>query len=423
VLSSHQKLGNPTRKRANARTVASLAYTSGFLVIAILVCAIASADEHATKNTANNKGVEFFEKQIAPILKRRCYECHSHESGKAKGGLVLDSRRGWEKGGSEGAAIVPGKPGESLLMGAVRYETYEMPPNKQLPASEIALLEKWIKMGAPDPRESKAPKLDPAKLWALQPIMNPAVPKVKDTEWTSDDLDAFILRKLEEAGLSPNGDADRYTLLRRVTFDLTGLPPTPEEIEAFVSDTSDRAYEKVVDRLLDSPSFGDHWARHWFDLSCYADLADIQGNVVMRDAWRYRDYVIAVFNSDKPLDRFIHEQIAGDLLPYGSDEQRREQIIATGYLAIGPWTLQNYIKGQLAADVVDHQIDRIGRTFLAQTLSCARCHDHKFDPVPTADYYALAGIFHSTYVDHKLRWARRLERDQSRNPTEVARSR
>ena len=370
------------------------------LLATLLVCANSSAQDAATRErpgkAVSAEDAGFFQKQIAPILKRRCYECHSHESGKAKGGLVLDSRRGWEMGGSEGAAIVPRKPGKSLLMEAVRYESYEMPPDEQLPANEIALLERWIKMGAPDPRESKAPKPDPAKLWALQPIIKPAVPKVRDAKWTRDDLDAFILRKLEEAGLSPNGDADRYTLLRRVTFDITGLPPTPAEIEAFISDKSNRAYEKVVDRLLDSPGFGDHWARHWFDLSCYADLADIQGNVVIRDAWRYRDYVIAALNADKPLDRFIHEQIAGDLLPYNSDQQRREQIIATGYLAVGPWTLQNYIKKQLDADVVDHQIDRIGRTFLAQTISCARCHDHKFDPVPTADYYALAGIFHST---------------------------
>ncbi len=241
-----------------------------------------------------------------------------------------------------------------------------------------------------------APSEDSAKLWALRPIEKVDPPAVSKSDWPRDDSDRFMLAQLEEAGLEPSKNADRYTLLRRVTFDLTGLPPTPDEIEAFVNDSSMEAYEKVVDRLLDSEGFGDHWARHWFDLSCYADLADIQGNVLIRDAWRYRDYVIAAFNSDKPLDRFIHEQIAGDLLPYQSNEQRREQIIATGYLAIGPWTLQNYIKGQLNADVVDHQIDRIGRTFLAQTLSCARCHDHKFDPIPTADYYALAGIFHST---------------------------
>jgi hypothetical protein len=376
--------------------------TDGFAVLSITVfafilllhCRVTSAEVDSTNESA--KDIEFFETQIAPILKRRCYECHSHESEKAKGGLVLDSRHGWKKGGSKGPAIVPGKPGESLLIEAVRYEGYEMPPDKKLPASEIALLEKWVAMGAPDPRESKGPKVNPEKLWALQPITKPSVPKVKDAKWPRDDLDAFILAGLEEEGLGPASDTDRYTLLRRVTFDLTGLPPTPDEIKAFINDGPDRAYETVVNRLLESPGFGDHWARHWFDLSCYADLADIQGNVLIHDAWRYRDYVIGAFNSDKPLDRFIHEQIAGDLLPFDNVEQQREQIIATGYLAIGPWTLQNYIKGQLAADVVDHQIDRIGRTFLGLTISCARCHDHKFDPIPTADYYALAGIFHST---------------------------
>lgn len=362
-----------------------------FVWIVTGVTAGESADDlKKTQDTA------FFEKQIAPIFKRRCYQCHSHESGKAKGGLVLDSRQGWEKGGTEGRAIIPGKPGDSLLMQAVRYESYQMPPDGQLPANEISLLQKWIAMGAPDPRESRAEKIDPSKLWALQPVSKPAIPDTMNERWARDDLDAFILARLEAEGLAPAGDADRYTLLRRVTFDLTGLPPTPDEIDAFLNDKSPHAYESVVDRLLNSPGFGDHWARHWFDLSCYADLADIQGNVLIRDAWRYRDYVIAALNADKPLDRFIHEQIAGDLLPYGTDAQRREQIIATGYLAIGPWTLQNYIKKQLAADVVDHQIDRIGRTFLAQTISCARCHDHKFDPIPTADYYAMAGIFHST---------------------------
>ena len=251
-------------------------------------------------------------------------------------------------------------------------------------------------IGAPDPRQAKATTPDPKKLWALQPVREPAVPAVKTSHWARGEIDTFLLARLEQAGLTPSPDADRHTLLRRVTFDLTGLPPTPQEIEAFLNDTSADAWQRVVDRLLSSDAFGDHWARHWFDLSCYADLADIQGDVLIRDAWRYRDYVIAALNADKPLDRFIHEQIAGDLLPSQNAAERRELIIATGYLAIGPWTLQNYIKGQLDADVVDHQIDRIGRTFLGQTISCARCHDHKFDPIPTADYYALAGIFHST---------------------------
>lgn len=343
-------------------------------------------------------GAAFFEKEIAPILQRRCYECHSHESGKAKGGLVLDSRVGWEKGGGGGASVVPGKPDESLLIKAVRHESadLEMPPKKRLAAAEIALLERWVALGAPDPRKSRAAKTDPAKLWALNPIRKHDPPTPRNEGWSRDEIDGFILAGLEKAGLEPAADADRFTLLRRVTFDLTGLPPTPDEIEAFIDAPSAAAYEKVVDRLLNSSAFGDHWARHWFDLSCYADLAGVGGQTLIRDAWRYRDYVIASINADKPMDRFIHEQIAGDLLMHGSIEQRRELIIATGYLAIGPWTISNYIKKQLDADVVDHQIDRIGRTFLGQTLSCARCHDHKFDPVPTADYYAMAGIFHST---------------------------
>lgn len=343
-------------------------------------------------------GTVFFEKEIASILKQRCYDCHSHDAGKAKGGLVLDSRSGWANGGGSGPAVLPGKADESLIIQAVRYRNadLQMPPKRKLPANEIALLEKWVAMGAPDPREFTAPGTDPAKLWALDPIRKCDPPTPRNEGWPRNDIDRFILAGLEKAGLEPAASADRFTLLRRVTFDLTGLPPTPGEIEAFIDDPSAAAYEKVVDRLLNASAFGDHWARHWFDISCYADLAGVGGQTLIRDAWRYRDYVIASINADKPVDRFIHEQIAGDLLPHDSIEQRRERIIATGYLAIGPWTISNYIKKQLDADVVDHQIDRIGRAFLGQTLSCARCHDHKFDPVPTADYYALAGIFHST---------------------------
>jgi hypothetical protein len=359
---------------------------------------VAGADAVVPAAEENREAIAFFEREVVPVLEQRCFSCHSHESGKAKGGLVLDSRRGWEQGGQSGAAVIPGQPAESLLIKAVHYldEDMQMPPMEQLPAAEIALLEKWIAMGAPDERQARVTPLDPEKLWALQPINEPIIPPVQTRDWVRNEIDAFLLARLEQAGLVPAPDADRYTLLRRVSFDLTGLPPTPDEMNDFLHDASAGAYERVVSRLLDSQGFGDHWARHWFDLSCYADLADIQGNVLIRDAWRYRDYVIAAFNADKPLDRFIHEQIAGDLLPYQSAAERRELIIATGYLAIGPWTLQNYIKGQLDADVVDHQIDRIGRTFLGQTISCARCHDHKFDPIPTADYYALAGIFHST---------------------------
>ena len=337
--------------------------------------------------------LQFFKQNVVPLLKKKCYSCHSHQSGKAKGGLMLDSRNGWVKGGASGPAIIPGNVNDSLLVQAIRYDGFEMPPEEPLTENEIDILERWIQSGAVDDRKSQAANSDREALWALEPIGKPVLPETINKEWARDPLDRFVLKRLEDAGLQPAVEADKYTLLRRVTFDLTGLPPTPEEIAVFVKDESPNAYEKVVTRLLASNAFGDHWARHWFDLSCYAD---VQRNTLIGEAWRYRDYVIKAFNDDKPIDRFIHEQIAGDHLPFESISQQRELIVATGYLSIGPWVIENYIKPQLAADIVDHQIDRIGRTFLGQTISCARCHDHKFDPITTKDYYALAGIFHST---------------------------
>lgn len=362
----------------------------------------------------------FFETKVEPLLKAKCFACHSHDSGKAKGGLVLDSRQGWQQGGGLGPAIIPGNPEDSLLIQAVRYDGLEMPPVKQLAKAEISILESWVKSGAFDNRVSKTNELEAGALWALQPIQKSDIPKTTLIGWDLDPIDRFILAGLEQQGLTPSAAADKYTLLRRVTLDLTGLVPTPEEIEAFVNDDSPDAYARVVSRLLDSPAFGEHWARHWFDLSCYAD---VQGNTLIGDAWRYRDYVIDAFNADKPLDRFIHEQIAGDQLPYSSVEQQRELIVATGYLSIGPWVIQNYIKPQLAADIVDHQIDRIGRTFLGQTLSCARCHNHKFDPVPTRDYYALAGIFHSSLTTEHTGpgvWSSIVERELPQLPLDEA---
>jgi hypothetical protein len=361
----------------------------------------------AAEAPATASGIEFFESKVRPLLVEHCYRCHSASGKKPKGGLLLDSRDGLRKGGDSGRpVVVAGKPEESLLIQAVRYTRDElrMPPKGKLPDADVAALVEWVKRGAPDPRQGqptptakKGIDIEAGRrFWAFQPPRRSPLPRANDPSWPRGPIDHFLLARLEAKGLRPARDADRYTLLRRITLDLTGLPPAPEEIEAFVNDRSPQAFEKVVDRLLASPAFGEHWARHWFDLSCYGDLGDVDGNIVQRDAWRYRDYVIQAFNQDKPFDRFIIEQIAGDLMPACSDEQRREQITATGFLAIGPWSLQNYIKPQMLADVVDHQIDKVGRVFLGMTLGCCRCHDHKFDPIPTSDYYALAGVFHST---------------------------
>lgn len=354
--------------------------------------------------------ISFFEQRIRPVLVNHCYECHSLGSRTLKGGLRVDDREAIRRGGDSGAAVVPGQVNESLLLTAIAYQggLYDMPPAGKLPDSVIADFQGWIERGAADPREaslsadaSKAseesrdvPSSD--SLWAATPLSHAIPPQVHSVDWPHNAIDHFVLAKLESSGLQPAPPTDRLVWLRRVTYDLTGLPPTSEEMERFLHDASPDAYERVVDRLLGSPAFGDHWARMWLDLSCYADLADVQGNVVVQGAWRYRDYVIHSFNEDKPFDQFIREQIAGDLLPASTPSQQREQLIATGFLSIGPWALQNYEKQQLQADVVDHQIDKVSQTFLGMSVRCARCHDHKFDPISAEDYYALAGIFQST---------------------------
>ena len=349
--------------------------------------------------------LEFFEKEVRPLLVKHCYQCHSSKSDELKGGLALDTRAGWQRGGDSGPAIVPGNPDDSALIQAVRYETYEMPPDGKLSAEQIGILEKWVKLGAPDPRqgEAAAPKpnsdidLQAAReFWAFQLPEAHRPPEVKRVAWPYTEVDAFVLARLEGAGLEPAPDADRLTWLRRVTYDLTGLPPTPEDAKAFLADDSPEAYAKVVDRLLASEQFGVHWGRHWLDVARYADSNGSDFNATFFNAWRYRNYVIDAFNHDKPFDQFVREQIAGDLLPYSSDEQRAEQLIATTFINVGPKMLSERDKDKLVMDVVDEQVDSVGKAFLGMTLGCARCHDHKFDPIPTADYYALAGIFKST---------------------------
>lgn len=374
------------------------------LVVILPPLSDSSRDARAEETKLTAKGVEFFEGKIRPVLAQRCYSCHSATAKEVKGGLLLDTREGLRKGGESGSAVVPGDPEESLLIQAIRHETYEMPPGDKLADNVIADFEKWIEMGAPDPRSKsdankKISLADARKFWSFQPVKRVAPPKVAGDAWSRTNIDRFIYAKLVEKQLSPVHDADRQTLLRRATFDLTGLPPTPEEIAAFTSDTSPDAFANVIDRLLDSPQFGERWGRHWLDAARYGESSGKERNVTYPYAWRYRDYVIDAFNADKPYDRFLREQIAGDLLPTKSVADRNANLVATGLLAIGTKGLNERKPAQFNADVVDEQIDVVTRAVLGVTVACARCHDHKFDPILQTDYYAVAGIFHSTVVD------------------------
>ena len=376
--------------------------TSFSRLLAGMLCTVVVATTGRSL-AADSAKTAFFESRIRPVLVKHCYECHSAKSKKVKGGLLLDTAAAFRKGGDTGAPIVPGKPDKSLLMEALRYESLEMPPEGRLPENVIKDFQRWIEMGAADSRSGGAPKsarkeidIDAGrKFWAFQPPRRHARPATKNTNWPRSDIDAFILAKLESAGLKPAADADRRTLARRLYFDLIGLPPEPQDVAAFVNDASPGAIESLVDRLLRSPQFGVHWGRHWLDIARYADSNGSDFNATFHNAWRYRDYVVDAFNQDKPYDRFVVEQIAGDLLPYESDAQRTVQMVATGFLMVGAKMLSERDKEKLRMDVIDEQIDTIGKSLMGLTLGCARCHDHKFDPIPARDYYALAGIFRS----------------------------
>jgi hypothetical protein len=345
-------------------------------------------------------GVEFFEKRVRPVLVERCYECHGEK--KQKGGLRLDSAAAVRAGGDSGAVLVPGQPEKSLLIKVISWSDpdLQMPPKNKLPDAEIAALTEWVKMGAPDPRTNQSSQIanlksQPTNHWAYQPLKKSVPPTTKDSSWPRASLDRFILAKLEEKQIRPNPDADRITLLRRAYYDLIGLPPTPEQIDEFVKDSSPDAFARIVDRLLASPQFGERWGRHWLDVARYAESVTLRG-FIFKEAWRYRDYVIDSFNNDLPFDQFIREQIAGDLLDSKSISEKRRRMIATTFLALGNTNLEEQDKAQLRMDIVDEQLDTIGKAFLAQTIGCARCHDHKFDPIPTRDYYAMAGILRNT---------------------------
>ncbi|MDP3069188.1 MAG: PSD1 and planctomycete cytochrome C domain-containing protein [Opitutaceae bacterium] len=345
--------------------------------------------------------VEFFETKVRPILVEHCYKCHSTEAGKSKGDLLLDTRDALRKGGVTGAAIVPGDPAKSLLIEAVRHTTddLQMPPKEEggkLAPEKIAALEEWVRLGAPDPRTGgKAHPTDIAaarKHWAFQPVAKRAPPAVKHRAWVRTPVDAFVLAQLEAKKLAPAAPADPRTLLRRVTYDLTGLPPTVEETEAFLRDLKNdpRAYDRAVDRLLASPRYGERWARVWLDVARYADTQGyLVGNAERRFPFShtYRDYVIRAFNDDKPFDQFIVEQLAADRLPLGED---KSALAAMGFLTLGRRFLGNQ------NDIIDDRIDVVTRGLLGLTVACARCHDHKFDPIPTRDYYSLHGVFASS---------------------------
>jgi len=364
-----------------------------WLLIVVVVLSLQGA---WGEETPSAEGVKLFEEKIRPVLVERCYKCHGAEGANRKANLRLDSREALRKGGDNGSPLDREKPGESLLLQALRHEGPEMPPDGKLPAEVIAGFEQWVRLGAPDPRDappqaSAAAHFQPEHYrqhWALQPVRRPALPPVKQADWVQSPIDAFILAALEAKGLTPSRPADKAVLLRRVMYDLIGLLPTADEVAAFEADDSPGAFARVVDRLLASPQYGERWGRHWLDVARYADTKD--GVLMFGDdrvrpyAYTYRDYVIRAFNDDTPIDRFIHEQLAADQVEPPVEPWR---LGAMGFLTLGRMFDNN------VHDIIDDQIDTVSRGMLGLTVTCARCHDHKYDPIPQADYYSQYGVF------------------------------
>ncbi|EKK01735.1 protein containing planctomycete cytochrome C domain protein [Rhodopirellula baltica SH28] len=374
------------------------------IAVALLMTGLAT---QAIAQDLSREQLQFFETKIRPVLVRECYGCHSNKAGNVRGGLRLDTRELTHIGGRTGPAVVPGNLEESWLYNAITHQDFVMPPKRKLPQSVINDFRKWIEMGAPDPRQTDVAEIRSSiskedverareSFWAYKKPTRPQSPAVDDAAWPRTDIDRFILAKLEQAELQPASDAEAYKVLRRLCFDLIGLPPTPEQVNYFTKQWKtdpDHAIEFVVDRLLKKKQFGERWGRHWLDVVRYAESTGREYNYTYPHAWRYRDYVIDSFNADKPFDRFVQEQIAGDLLPVKTDEQWAENLIATTFLAIGPKNVNERNRVQFEADLIDEQIDATTRVFLGQSVACARCHDHKFDAIPQTDYYALAGVF------------------------------
>ncbi len=381
-----------------------LAKTGGILAAGILLAA-PCGDVRAEDPAAD--GIEFFEKKIRPVLAEKCYACHSAASEKPEGGLLLDSREGILRGGTRGSAVNLVEPKRSWLLRAILYDHDElkMPPGEKLQKDVIRDFEAWVKMGMPDPRHATLPPVpahpvtfnveEARKFWSFQPPEEAVVPRVKNRRWAKTALDRFILARLESKGLKPAPRAEKISWLRRATFDLTGLPPTRAEVEAFLADKSKAAEARVVDRLLGSRHYGQRWGRHWLDLVRYADTAGDSADYPVPEAHLYRNYVIDSFNRDKPYDQFVREHIAGDLLNGAATEDERwQRVIATSYLGLARRFSVSPEKYMHLT--IEDTLDNLGKTFLGLSLGCARCHDHKYDPVATTDYYALYGIFAST---------------------------
>ena len=362
--------------------------------------------------TQPNSAETHFETKVRPLLANHCWKCHGADS--ARGNLRLDSAAGISKGGNRGPVVNTSQPETSLLVQAIRRKgELKMPPDGSLSDLQVSDLVRWIKDGAIFPANS-AIKLPEQGHWAFQPI-KPLGPI------SGNPIDHLVKNKLAKEGISPAPPADSLSLLRRITLDLTGLPPTIAEVDSFLNDKSANAWNKVVDRLLASPAYGERWGRHWLDVARYADSNGLDENVAHGNAWRYRDYVVNAFNSDMPFDQFIREQVAGDLLEAGTAADKHRMLIATGFLAMGPKVLAEVDKKKLEMDIIDEQIDTMGKAFLGMTLGCARCHDHKFDPITSADYYGLAGIFKSTKTMDDLKTVAKWHENQIANTSELTR--
>lgn len=378
-------------------------------ILCVLLGAVTSATTHADEKRPTPEELEFFESNVRPLLVKHCYECHSVNAKRVEGSLLLDSRAAHLRGGDSGEAIIPGDADGSLLIEAVRYESYEMPPKGKLPNKDVETLVRWVNMGSPWPVEP-APTADAkregfdleqrqSEFWVWQPVADEDTPKVKDAAWPRNKIDRHILSRLEEAGLRPSRDAERTAILRRLYFDLTGLPPSPEEVSAFLADKDANSVEKVVDKLLASPHFGERWGRHWLDLVRYAESRGHEFDNDTPNAFQYRDYVIRALNADVPYDQFVREHIAGDLLPQPRlhpTEKYNESVLGTGFWFLGEWVHSPVDIRKDEADRFDNMIDVMSKTFLGVTVACARCHDHKFDAISTADYYSLSGFLQSS---------------------------